>query len=197
MPLINQTRRALLGGGVAIAVLAATTPFAAAQSISLNFNFGSPGYYVGFWAPPPYYRRYYTPGLYAQYIMWFYYPSYYYRYYYAPPPPRPRGVPLPPRPPRGAPLPPPPDRFFSGLRIPRPQRYHNAPHPRPGGEIPHWRHEFTPPGEHRGAYRNQPGPARRPEHGAPPRSARPDRHRQSAPDYRNQHGPDHGGPPRH
>lgn len=185
MILTNQTRRAVLGGGIAMAALAATAPRAAAQSISLNFNFGTPGYHVGFWAPTPYYRQYYTPSLYAQYVMWFYYPSEYYRYYYAPPPPRPYGVPLPPRPPRGAPRPPPPDRFFNGLRVPRPQHYHGAPHLPPGREIPRWRPAFQPPGPNHGGHR--PPPPRGPGHAAPPR--RP-QGQQRPP------GPNHGSPQR-
>jgi len=142
-PLMKR-RLWLLGcAGVAVTL---PTGLAEAQSISLNFNFGMPGYHVGFWAPSPYYRRYYSPELYAQYVMWYYYPSYYYRYYFAPPPPPPPGIPRPARPPYGAPRPPPPDRFFSGLRVPPPRHYPGAPYIRPGGPIPHWRPAFEPPG---------------------------------------------------
>lgn len=165
MPDHHSSRRALIAGAGALAALAAM-PSARAQSISLNFNFGTPGYYIGFWAPSPYYRQYYSPSLYAQYIMWYYYPSRYYTHYYSPPPPPPPGCPRPPRPPYGAPLPPPPDRFFSGLRVARPPRYAGAPHPRPGGPVPHWREPFTPPGHPGGYHPGRPGP------GGVPRVAR-------------------------
>ena len=59
----RPTRRAFWIGGLSLVGLAAAPISADAQSVSLNFSFGSPGYNVGFWAPPPYYRRYYSPPL--------------------------------------------------------------------------------------------------------------------------------------
>jgi hypothetical protein len=176
----------------------------AGAQVSLNFNFGAPGYNLGYWAPSPYYARYYSRQLYAQYVMWYYYPSLYYRYYPAPPPPSPYGIPRPPPPPYGAPPPPPPPRFFAGLRAPRPEFYRGAPHLRPGGPIPHWRPSFRPPqdeyrhGRDGGPYRHGPGPQgydRRgyDAHGHGPGGPGPGR-----PGYDhggpNRQGPDHGGP---
>ncbi|UTV79812.1 hypothetical protein MQE22_07145 [Acidithiobacillus sp. YTS05] len=85
-------------------------PYGYYQSGYTSSVYAAPGEYTYFDLQPGY-AQYYSPPLYAQYMLWYYYPRQYYQYYPAPPPPLPRGAPLPRRPPYGSP-PPPPGTFF-------------------------------------------------------------------------------------